>query len=92
MKIESIQHLINLWHSMLNMPKYDEAWHKHDMEDELGEYYEAQGLIGTWSEISDVVYTYTRAKWSGHENIIFPFSKIYFYIGVIYMIPKYTLR
>ncbi|HEX4799130.1 MAG TPA: hypothetical protein VFV22_01190 [Candidatus Paceibacterota bacterium] len=84
--------LINKWHDMLNMPKYDEAWHKQDMTDELAEYEGAIGFIDTWSEISDVVYTYTRAKWSGHNMIDFPLSKILLPIGILYMIPKYTLR
>lgn len=77
---------------MLNMPKYDEVWHKQDMADELAEYHEAEGLIDTWSELSDVTYTYTRAKWSGHITIDFPVSKILLPIGILYMIPKYTLR
>jgi hypothetical protein len=84
--------LIHKWHTMLNMPKYDETWHKHDMADELAEYEEAKGLIDSWSELSDVVYTYTRAKWSGHNTIDFPLSKILLPIGILYMIPKYTLR
>ncbi|XKT74345.1 MAG: hypothetical protein ACJKTH_03245 [Patescibacteria group bacterium UBA2163] len=84
--------IFHAWHTMLNMPKHDEAWHRKDMADELAEYKEAHGLIDTWSELSDVVYTYTRAKWSNHTNIIFPFSKLSFYIGALYMFPKYTLR
>lgn len=84
--------LINKWHDMLNMPKYDEEWHKQDMADELAEYEEAHGFIDTWSELSDVVYTYTRAKWSGHNTIDFPLSKTLLPIGILYMIPKYTLR
>lgn len=84
--------LINRWHDILNMPKYDEAWHRQDMADELAEYEEAHGFIDTWSELSDVAYTYTRARWSGHRNIDFPFSKAKLTIGLLYMIPKYTLR
>ena len=84
--------LIHRWHTILNMHKYDEAWHKQDMEDELAEYHEAVGIIDIWSELSDVAYTYTRAKWSGYENINFPLSKWRLYIGIIYMVPKYTLR
>jgi hypothetical protein len=84
--------LIYRWHSMLNMPRYDEEWHKHDMADELAEYYEANGLIDTWSELSDVAYTSTRANWSGHKDIIFPLSRWQLYVGIIYMLPKYTLR
>ncbi len=83
---------INKWHNKLNMPKYDEVWHKQDMADELAEYHKATGLIDTWSELSDVAYTYTRAKWSGHTTIDFPLSKIQLFVGIIYMFPKYTLR
>lgn len=88
----SMKNLINKWHTKLDMPKHDEAWHRADMEDELQEYHEARGVIDTWSELSDVVYTYTRALWSGHSTITFPFSKTYFFLGVLYMIPKYSLR
>lgn len=77
---------------MLDMPKYDETWHKQDMADELAEYQQAKGLIDTWSELSDVAYTYTRAKWSGHTTIDFPLSRIKLAIGILYMFPKYTLR
>ncbi len=84
--------LINHWHTKLNMPKYDEEWHKADLADELAEYEEAIFFVDIWSELSDVVYTYTRAKWSGHTNINFPLSNWQFYLGVIYMIPKYSLR
>ncbi len=84
--------LINLWHSHLNMPKYDLDWHKKDMADEIEEFEEEKGMINKWSELSDVAYTYTRARWSGHTEIEFPFKKIFMYVGFIYMIPKYTLR
>lgn len=84
--------LINKWHNMLDMPKYDEAWHKQDMADELAEYEEAHGFIDIWSELSDVAYTYTRAKWSGYNTIDFPLSRTLLPIGILYMIPKYTLR
>jgi hypothetical protein len=84
--------LIHRWHTKLDMPKYDEDWHRQDMADELAEYEEAHGLIDTWSELSDVSYTYTRAKWSGHTTIDFPLSHWKLYLGIIYMIPKYSLR
>lgn len=84
--------VINKWHDILNMPKYDEEWHKQDMADELAEYEEAHGFINTWSELSDVVYTYTRAKWSCYKTINFPLSRMLIPIGILYMIPKYTLR
>ena len=84
--------LIYEWHSYLDMPKYDLEWHKNDIKDELEELKEAKGLVHKWSEISDVVYTYTRAKWSGHKELDFPLKKIHFYVGLIYMFPKYTLR
>lgn len=84
--------IINKWHSYLNMPKNSIEWHKQDIEYELQELKEANGLIYKWSEVSDVVYTYTRAKWSGHKELEFPLRKHYFYIGLFYMFPKYTLR
>lgn len=84
--------IIYKWHDRLDMPKHDEKWHKQDMADELAEYQEATGFIDTWSELSDIVYTYTRARWSGHTTIDFPLSKTKFVIGVLYMFPKYTLR
>ena len=83
--------LINYWHTILNMPKEDWNWHKNDIEDELEELKEAKSLIHYWSEVSDVVYTYTRAKWSGHK-IKRPINLGLFSIGLIYMFPKYTLR
>jgi hypothetical protein len=84
--------LINKWHTVLDMPKKDFEWHKADVADELQEFNEAKGLINKWSELSDVVYTYTRAHWSGHKNIGYPLSKISFYVGLLYMFPKYSLR
>ncbi len=84
--------IIYRWHTALNMPKYDAAWHEQDIKDECAELEAAHGLIETWSELSDVVYTYTRAQWSGHEHISFPLSRFHFFIGLLYMFPKYTLR
>ena len=84
--------LLNRWHDKLGMPKYDEEWHRQDMADELAEYEEASGFIDTWSELSDVAYTYTRARWSGHTTVPFPLARIKLYVGIVYMIPKYTLR
>jgi hypothetical protein len=74
------------------MPKHDLAWHTQDMADEIGELEEAKGLIHRWSEVSDVVYAYTRARWSGHKDIKFSLGKRSFYLGLLYMFPKYTLR
>lgn len=83
--------LISYWHTILNMPKESLAWHQNDIADELKELREAKGLIHYWSELSDVVYTYTRARWSGHK-IQRPINLGLFSIGLIYMFPKYTLR
>jgi hypothetical protein len=74
------------------MPKKDYDWHQADVLDELREFEEAEGLVNKWSELSDVVYTYTRAHWSGHTDIEFPLNKINFYVGLLYMFPKYSLR
>ncbi len=83
---------ISIWHSILDMPKYDLGWHKADVEEELRELSDAEGIVNIWSEKSDVVYTYTRGKWSGHWELKFPLSKVDFVVGLIYMFPKYTLR
>ena len=85
-------YIIKKWHSRIDMPKKDFDWHKADIAEELQEYKEASGLLNRWSEVSDVVYTYTRAIWSGHKNLKYPLSQISFYVGLLYMFPKYTLR
>ena len=74
------------------MPKHDRAWHENDIRDELVELESARTLIERWSELSDIVYTYTRARWSGHNTIRFPLSHTAFFVGALYMFPKYTLR
>jgi len=84
--------ILRRWHDWLDMHKYDEAWHLHDIQDELKEYEEARGFIDRWSELSDVVYTYTRAHWTGHGDVVFPLSRFHLFIGLLYMFPKYTLR
>lgn len=83
--------MIEKWHTLLGMEKHDSAWYESDLEDELAEYYNEQKLIAKWSELSDVVYVCTRAMWSG-SYIPFPFTKSLLYLGMIYMIPKYTGR
>ena len=85
------KYMIQKWHTWLDMPKHDKKWHIDDLNDELAEYYEKQSIIHKWSELSDVVYTCTRGIWSGHD-IVFPFSKLHYVIGIIYMIPKHTSR
>jgi hypothetical protein len=74
------------------MPKESEFWHKTDVQDEVLEYHEAKGFFPTWSEISDVVYTHTRAKWTGYTHFRFPLHWYHYPIGLVYMYPKYTLR
>ena len=83
--------MINKWHQLLKMPKYTQIWHENDLADELREYNEETKILKKWSELSDVVYTCTRGRWSGYE-IAFPFSRWQFMIGTIYMIPKYSGR
>lgn len=83
--------MINKWHDYLGMVKHDKKWHENDLKDELLEYEEESSLFKKWSELSDVVYTCTRGRWSGH-NLKFPFSIWQFYLGASYMFPKYTFR
>ena len=87
-----MKRIINYWHSVIDMPKKDFKWHEADISDELKEFEEAEGLINKWSELSDIVYTYTRAYWSGHKTMEYPLSNISFFVGLLYMFPKYTLR
>lgn len=44
-----------------------------------------------WSELSDVVYTCSRGRWSGHK-LSFPLSVWLYPLGLLYMYPKYTSR
>jgi hypothetical protein len=83
--------MIEKWHALLGMEKHDETWYRNDLEDEVSEYHSEQKMIARWSELSDIAYVCTRAQWSG-VYIIFPFNKLLFYLGVMYMIPKYTAR
>lgn len=83
--------LLNRWHDWLGMDKFDRDWHASDMADELAEYHEETNLIKKWSEASDVVYTYTRSRWSGH-HLDFPLGKTAFCLGLLYMFPKYNGR
>lgn len=83
--------MINKWHDWLGMSKFDKTWHEQDMADELAEYHEETNLIKKWSEASDVVYTYSRSKWSGHD-LTFPLGKLAYVLGFLYMIFKYTGR
>lgn len=80
-----------IWHTWLGMPKKDLAWHQSDVADEYAELEEANGFIDRWSEKSDVVYTVTRARWSGHK-LEYPMGKKDILLGAIYMYPKYTMR
>ena len=83
--------MIYKWHRWLDMPKKDRQWHEVDINDELIEYRTAKGLLMKWSEMGDVVYTYTRGIWGGYD-LKFPLSKIHFVVGCIYMFPKMTIR
>lgn len=83
--------LINKWHDWMAMPKHDKAWHEEDLADEIAELNEETSILKRWSELSDVVYTCTRGKWSGHD-LKFPYSIWRFYFGLVYMFPKYSGR
>lgn len=79
------------WHNFLDMPKYTKKWHEDDIAAEYAELDEAENFVDRWSEYSDVVYTLTRARWSGH-SIDSPLTHKQFVYGSLYMFPKYTLR
>lgn len=83
--------IVMRWHSWLNMPKFDKKWHEDDIDDEYQEYLEETKLLKKWSELSDIVYTYTRATWSGHK-VATPVKQWQIIIGLPYMYIKYTSR
>lgn len=83
--------IVRRWHTWVNQPKKSEDWHRSDIADELAELQEASRLIHKWSELGDVVYTVTRARWSGHA-LEFPISKYGRVLGYIYMFPKFSSR
>jgi hypothetical protein len=83
--------MLNKWHDWLAMPRENLAWHRSDIDDELTEYEQEKNLFKKWSELSDIVYTSTRAQWTDHK-LDFPLSKSKYFIGLIYMYPKYSSR
>lgn len=83
--------IVQRWHTWVNQPKYDRAWHENDIADELQELREAKGMVHRWSEISDVVYTVTRGRWSGH-TLAYPIPHWQVLAGYVYMYPKYSSR
>ena len=83
--------MIDRWHAYLAMSRHDQAWHENDMADELAEYHEETHWFKKWSELSDVVYTTTRSRWDDCP-LAFPLQPYQYYLGIVYMIPKYTLR
>ena len=91
-KITRMSFLVYKWHSWLDMPKFNYQWHVEDIADEMLELKHAKGFWARWSEKSDVAYAYTRALWSGFGDFKWPLSFWDFFVGAIYMIPKYTLR
>ncbi|HRY31151.1 MAG TPA: hypothetical protein P5328_02075 [Candidatus Paceibacterota bacterium] len=84
--------IFHAWHTKLNMRKNSLDWHKQDIQSEYEELLQAKGFVHRWSELADVVYTYTRARWSGHRELTFPFGKLKLFWGSLYMFPKYTSR
>lgn len=83
--------IVEKWHDWVNQPKMSLEWHQSDIADELQELKEATSLINHWSEMSDVVYTVTRGRWSGHD-LAYPIPRRQIVLGYIYMYPKYTSR
>jgi hypothetical protein len=61
------------------------------LADEIAELDEESSFLKRWSELSDVAYTCTRGKWSGHE-LKFPYGNWKFYFSLAYMFPKYSGR
>ena len=79
------------WQRWLDMPTKNLDWHIEDQTGEIVELAEARGIMDRWSEYSDVVYATVRARKDGYD-LHFPYSKLHFAYGSVYMFPKYTLR
>ena len=85
--------IIRIWHNWLDMSRHDHDWHVGDVADEYEEYEESNGVVHIWSEMSDVVYTYTRGRYYDDcVNLKNPFGFFKTILGLLYMYPKYTLR
>jgi hypothetical protein len=83
--------MIDKWFQWIGQPKHDLAWHKSDIAEELAEYYEEKRLLKKWSELSDVVFTTARSRWSGYQ-VEFPLARWQYPLGVLYGLPKFSLR
>jgi hypothetical protein len=84
--------MLNFWHGLLDMPKHDEEWHQADIRRELAELRAAgSSWQEKWSEYADVAYVHSRARWAGFD-LALPIPRHVFYLSLIYMLPKYTLR
>lgn len=83
--------VINFWHGLLNMPKHDRQWHQKDIERERQELRAAATWLNKWSECSDVAYVWSRGRWAGFD-LERPIPRRLLYLGLVYMLPKYTLR
>lgn len=85
--------MLRMWHRALQMSKYTRQWHVDDIKEEMEEYRNAKGIFHRWSELSDVVYTHSRAQiYGGFTDVESPLSWLSYQIGKLYMYPKYTLR
>ena len=79
------------WHDWLALPKFTKSWYEDDLAGELSEYEAETKAIKRWSELSDITYTCSRARWSGYY-LPFPLKRYQYWLGLIYMLPKYTNR
>jgi hypothetical protein len=84
--------ILKAWHAYLGMDTFDKAWHEGDIADEFQEFLDATGIVHRWSELSDVVYTYTRGKYDGGFDLTFPLGKWAYALGLLYMFPKIMCR
>lgn len=85
--------LIQKWFSKLELSKHDKAFFERQIADEFKELKEAKGLCNKWSELSDIVFNYARGRFdNGIQDLEFPLPYLYYYIGLVYGYPKFTLR
>src|SRR5579872_2065172 len=91
---------ITCWHQWLGMPIREPEWYQQDYEEEYQEFLKANSYIERLSEASDLAYILTRSHCQcGPQNLLKNTFQLCSQVGwwtliggLLYMIPKYTLR
>src|SRR4051794_27791116 len=94
-----LERLIPGWHRRLALQQYPKSWHRNDIRAEMTEYRQLSATerscsVAAVSELSDVLFTSSRAHSAGHAvpHVSDKFSTPVLSILTCYMIVKYSLR